>query len=88
MAQDLRLYLVRTLVIPIFLYSDVVYFPSLTGIAYRRLELAFNVCIRYVYDLRHFDHITAHEKEILGCDMFTQALTCNLRPCGIDSLWR
>jgi hypothetical protein len=61
MTQDLRLYLMRTLVISIFLYSEVVYFPSLTGVAYRRLELAFNVCTGYVYDLRHFDHISPFE---------------------------
>jgi hypothetical protein len=49
-AQELRLNLA-----PTFLYLDVVYFPSLTGVAYRRLELAFNVRIRQVYYLRHFD---------------------------------
>jgi hypothetical protein len=40
---------VRSLMVPIFLYSDVVYFPSLTGAEFRRLELAFNACARYVY---------------------------------------
>jgi hypothetical protein len=29
-SRDLRIYLVRSLIVPIFLYSDVVYFPSLT----------------------------------------------------------
>jgi hypothetical protein len=71
MTQDLRLYHVRSLVILIFLYSDVVYFPSLNGIAYRRLELAFNACVRYVYGLRRFDHISFYERDILGWDLFT-----------------
>jgi hypothetical protein len=35
---------VRSLIVPIFLYSDVVYFLSLTGAEFRRLELAFNAC--------------------------------------------
>jgi hypothetical protein len=40
---------VRSLMVPIFLYSDVVYFPSLTGAEFRRLELVFNACTSYVY---------------------------------------
>jgi retron-type reverse transcriptase len=71
MSMDLRMYLVRSLVIPIFLYSDVVYFPSLTNVAFRRLELAFNACIRYIFNLRRFDHISELEGEILGCGLFT-----------------
>jgi hypothetical protein len=47
--RDLRIYLVRSLIIPIILY--VVYFPSLTGLKFRRLELAFNACTRYVFGL-------------------------------------
>jgi hypothetical protein len=50
-SRDLRIYLVRSLIIPIFLYTDVVYFPSLTGLKFRRLELAFNACTRYVFGL-------------------------------------
>jgi hypothetical protein len=45
-SRDLRIYLVRSLIIPIFLYTDVEYFPSLTGLEFRRLELAFNAYIR------------------------------------------
>jgi hypothetical protein len=32
-SRDLRIYLVRSLIVPIFLYSDVVYFPSSTLIS-------------------------------------------------------
>jgi hypothetical protein len=49
---------VRSLIVPIFLYTEVVYCPSLTGAKFRRLELAFNACTRYVYGLRRFDHIS------------------------------
>jgi hypothetical protein len=42
---------VRSLMVSIFLYSNVVYFPSLTGAEFRRLELAFNACARYVYTI-------------------------------------
>jgi hypothetical protein len=33
--------------------------------------LAFNACIRYVYNLRRFDHISEYVRGILGCDLFT-----------------
>jgi hypothetical protein len=68
-SRDLRIYLVRSLIVPIFLYFDVVYFSSLTGTEFRRLELAFNACTRYVYGLRRFDHIFEFSGEILGCTM-------------------
>jgi hypothetical protein len=32
-SRDLSIYLVRSLFIPIFFYSDIVYFPSLSGVA-------------------------------------------------------
>jgi hypothetical protein len=35
-SRDLRIHLVRSLIIPIFLYMNVVYFPSLTGLEFRR----------------------------------------------------
>jgi hypothetical protein len=38
-SRDLRIYLVRSLIVPIFLYSDVVYFPSLTGLSSGDLSL-------------------------------------------------
>jgi hypothetical protein len=52
------------------LYFDFVYFPSLTGAEFTRLDLAFNACTRYVYGLRHFDHISECSREILGCTLF------------------
>jgi hypothetical protein len=62
--------LVRSLIIPIFLYTDVVYFPSLTGLEFRRLELAFNACTKYVFGLRRFDHISEFSRGILGYTLF------------------
>jgi hypothetical protein len=67
---DFRDMLVRLLIIPIFLYRDVVYFPSLTGLQFRRLELAFNACTRYVFGLRRFDHISDFSIGILGYTLF------------------
>jgi hypothetical protein len=70
-SRDLRIYLVGSLIVPIFFYSDVVYFPSLTGAEFRRLELAFNACtMRYVYGLRRFEF----SRGILGCTYCTRVV--------------
>jgi hypothetical protein len=58
------------LIVPIFLYSDVVYFPPLTQAEFRRLELTLNACTRYVYGPWCFDHISEFSREILGCTLF------------------
>jgi hypothetical protein len=71
MPQGLRMYLVRSLIVPIFLYSDIVYFPPLTRTAFRRLELVFNACIKYIFDLRYNYHVSEYEGEILGCNLFS-----------------
>jgi hypothetical protein len=63
-SRDLRIYLVRFLIVPIFLYTDVVYFLSLTGAELRRLKFAFNACTRYMYDLRRFHHISEFSKGV------------------------
>jgi hypothetical protein len=49
---------VRFLIVPIFLCTNIIYFPSLTEAEFRRLELAFEACTRYVDSLRRFDHIS------------------------------
>jgi hypothetical protein len=69
-SRDLRIYLVRSLIIPIFLYTDVVYFSLLTGLEFRRLELAFNACTSYVFGLRRFDNISEFSRGILGYTLF------------------
>jgi hypothetical protein len=71
---DLRLYLVRALIMPIVLHTDVVFFLCLISTALNRLQLAFNSCVRYVFGLRRFDHISEFESAILGCPLFTRLL--------------
>lgn len=67
--QSLRKHLVITLCIPHLTYCDVV-LGSLDSNSKRKLELVFNACVRYVFNLRKFDHVSMHKKGILGCDIF------------------
>jgi hypothetical protein len=66
-SRDLTIYL---LIVSLFLYTDVVYFSSLTRAEFRRLGLAFYNFTRYVYGLWRFDHISEFAREILGDTLF------------------
>jgi hypothetical protein len=57
-------------VIPFFIYCDCVYF-TLDSYSLRKLMVAFNTCVRYVYRRRLFDHITDVSDSILGCFLLT-----------------
>jgi chemotaxis signal transduction protein len=37
----------------------------------RRLQVVFNSCTRYVFNLRRFDHLSTHRDELLGMPLFT-----------------
>jgi hypothetical protein len=63
-----------------------VYFTSLTGLEFRRLELAFNACTRYMFGLRRFDHISEFSRGILGYTMFEYLelrLACFIHKIGL-----
>jgi hypothetical protein len=67
-----------TLVIPFFIYGDCVYF-ALDSYSLRKLTMAFNTCVRYVYRRRLFYHISDFSDSILGCSLLTYMefrLTC------------
>jgi Reverse transcriptase (RNA-dependent DNA polymerase) len=63
--KSVRLKLCKALLIPHFFYCDVIY--SRLGVAdFRRLEVAFNSCTRYVFGLRRFDHLSVNRNAVLG----------------------
>ena len=64
----LRRRLVLALIMPHFLNGEVVYF-GLDRVSLQRLVVAFNSCIRYIYDLGHRDHVSERVVEVLGVTM-------------------
>jgi Reverse transcriptase (RNA-dependent DNA polymerase) len=62
---ETRRRLVVALIVPIFLYCDVIYSQSSLGNR-RRLNLAYNACARYVYGVPRFERISAHAKNVMG----------------------
>jgi hypothetical protein len=74
--RKLRIYLVRSLILSIFLYSEVVYFPCLSNSAFNRLQLAFNDCTRNVFFqtrkflVSSFSFISSHVSPVLFIAFF------------------
>jgi hypothetical protein len=65
-SSELKLRLVKVLVIPQFLFGDVL-FRMADSTSLRKLEVAFNNCVRFVYGLRRCNHVSEYSRNILGC---------------------
>ena len=63
-----KILLVKSLLTPHFLYGDVLNHP-LNFICKNRLQIIFNSCIRFIYNLRRFDHISKYSNVIFGCPL-------------------
>lgn len=61
-----RMRLVKALVIPHFLYCDVL-FGRLTSHCQRRLNVLFNSCVRFIKNLRRFDHVSIYSNIVFDC---------------------
>lgn len=65
----LRRKLVISLVVPHFLYGDII-FSNCSGAARYKLNLCFNACLRFIYSIRKFDHISHVSDSIFGCSLW------------------
>jgi hypothetical protein len=64
--KRVRLKLCKALLLPYFFYCDIV-FSHLSSVDSRRLQLAFNSCTRFVFNLRRYDHLSTRRNELLVC---------------------
>lgn len=65
---ETRRKLIRTLVLPIITYAEVVY-CNLDSLSQHKLQVAYNDAVRYVYGIRRHDHISEHSRDFLGCTL-------------------
>nr|CAI5861082.1 unnamed protein product [Callosobruchus analis] len=56
--RNLKKDLCEKLVLPKILYAMVVYFPCITAVDIKRLQIIQNTCSRLIHNLRKFDHIS------------------------------
>lgn len=64
----LRLKLVKSLIIPKFLYCSYIYF-SCSRKNWDKLKVSFNDCARYIFNLNRFDSVSEFSFRILNCDI-------------------
>lgn len=63
--KAVRLKLCKALLIPKFLYCNVIY-SGIRSMDLDRLEVAFNSCTRYVFGLRYYDRLRGNRNVVLG----------------------
>lgn len=64
----IKLKLFKSLILPHFLFGDVLHVrPSASSFA--RLRVALNSCVRYVYGLNRFDHVSHLQQNLIGCPL-------------------
>lgn len=61
--------LVQAVVMPIFTYADVVYYPGLSAALKDQLYRCFKAAVRFVYNMRRRDTTAAVRTTILGVDL-------------------
>lgn len=48
----------ESLILPIFNYCNILYYPCLAQTARNRLQIVQNTCCRFIFNLRKYDHIS------------------------------
>lgn len=54
--------------LPHLIYCDSSFY-GMQKMHFSKLELLLNNCVRYVYGLRKYDHVTEFRRKMLGCDL-------------------
>ena len=68
LSSDLKLKLIKSLLVPILSYGGLVY-GNLDSSSRQKLQLAVNNAARYVFLKQKYDHISVFSKQILNCDV-------------------
>lgn len=64
----------KSFLLPHFLYADIVFY-GMSSECRRRLTLCYNSCLRFVFNLRKYDHISEVSDKLLNCK-FDDYLEC------------
>lgn len=73
----MKLKLFKSLIFPHFIYGDFIY-SNASAFALNRLRVALNSCVRYVFSLNRFEHVSHLQNKLLGCPFTT---FYNFRTC-------
>lgn len=62
----MKIKLFKSLILPHFMYGDFVYSNASVS-SLNRLRVALNSCVRYVFNLSRYSHVSHLQKVLLGC---------------------
>lgn len=68
---SLKLTLFKSLVYPLLTYGDLLFALSIDSSCTRKINVAFNNCARYVFDLKPRGHTSEHSPKLLGHNIIT-----------------
>lgn len=64
---ETKLCLFKSLIFPHFIYTDFIY-SNASGMHVDRLRIALNACVRYVFNLNRYSHVSHLQKSLIGCN--------------------
>lgn len=79
LSTDTKLKLFKSLIFPYFISCDFIIMQG-TSFALNRLRIALNACVRYVFNLSRFSHVSHLQHRLIGCsfDSFCKMRCCQL----------
>lgn len=79
LTSEIKLKLFKALIFPFFIACDFL-LPQASANSMNKLRVALNACVRYVFNLRRFDHVSHLQCKLIGCSFENFA---KLRACLI-----
>lgn len=75
--EQIKLKLFKSLLLPHFMYGTV-FLLNASALSLDRLKIALNSCVRFVYNLNRYSHVTHLQPNLIGCrfDVFLKLRTC------------
>lgn len=75
--KSAKLKLFKALILPHFVYGDFIYSNALIS-SVDKLRIAFNACVRYVFNLTRYSRVSHLHKELIGCSFsnFYKYISC------------
>ena len=69
LSQEIKTMLCESLVLSCFLYCSPTFFPCLDSIHLSKIQKVQNACLRYIFGLRKFDHVSHRLKDLKWLNM-------------------
>lgn len=66
LCPDVKSMLIKSLIVPILIYGAPVY-CSMSALSASRLNVIFNSCIRFAFNIRRWNHLGPYKTKLLGC---------------------